>query len=105
MNSQIVLTESVYYILLSLEEPLHGYGIIQRIKTMSNSRVDMAAGTLYGALNNLIKKEWIVLISADGPKGKKEYQITEQGKQVLIDEISRLKELVSNGDRYLKGDL
>ena len=105
MNNQIALTESVYYILLSLEEPLHGYGIIQNIKRISNNRIDMAAGTLYGALNTLIKKDWITLVNEEGPKGKKEYQITQTGSNVLQQEIIRLQELVSNGEKYLRGEL
>ncbi|PKE48724.1 PadR family transcriptional regulator [Macrococcoides caseolyticum] len=105
MNNKIALTESIYYILLSLEEPLHGYGIIQKINRLSNDRINMAAGTLYGALNTLIKKEWIELVSENGAKGKKEYQITDIGIEVLQQEILRLKELVTNGDLYLRGEL
>lgn len=104
MNNQSALTESIYYILLSLDEPLHGYGIIQNIKVLSNNRINMAAGTLYGALNTLIKKDWIELVSEDGPKGKKEYVLTRAGRKVLIQEISRLKELSLNGEKFLRGD-
>ena len=53
MNESIALTEAVYYILLSLCSPLHGYGIMQRVDEMSAGRVKLAAGTLYGALNTL----------------------------------------------------
>ena len=42
----IALTEAVYYILLSLDKPLHGYGIMQNTETLSNGRVRLAAGTL-----------------------------------------------------------
>ncbi|MBQ4101229.1 MAG: PadR family transcriptional regulator, partial [Oscillospiraceae bacterium] len=47
------LTEAVYYILLSLTKPMHGYGIMQNVETLSNGRVKLAAGTLYGAINTL----------------------------------------------------
>ncbi|ULG71425.1 PadR family transcriptional regulator [Macrococcus brunensis] len=104
MINQSALTESVYYILLSLDEPLHGYGIIQNIKILSNNRINMAAGTLYGALNNLIKKDWIELVSEDGPKGKKEYVLTHLGREVIEEEILRLKELSLNGEKFLRGD-
>ena len=50
------LTEAVYYILLSLTEPLHGYGIMQKAEQLSSGRVRLAAGTLYGALNTLLEK-------------------------------------------------
>lgn len=44
MNESIALTEAVYYILLSLCTPLHGYGIMQRVDEMSSGRVKLAAG-------------------------------------------------------------
>ena len=53
---QLALTEAVFYILLSLQEPLHGYGIIQNVETLSHGRVKLAAGTLYGAINTLLDK-------------------------------------------------
>ena len=58
MNESIALTEAVYYILLSLCSPLHGYGIMQRVEEMSAGRVKLAAGTLYGALNTLKERGW-----------------------------------------------
>ena len=56
---QLALTEAVFYILLSLQKPLHGYGIIQNVEQLSGGRVKLAAGTLYGALNSLVDKGWI----------------------------------------------
>ena len=52
-ESSSALTEAVFYILLSLGEPLHGYGIMQRTEELSGGRVKLAAGTLYGALTTL----------------------------------------------------
>ena len=48
------LTEAVYYILLSLLTPMHGYGIMQNTESLSGGRVKLAAGTLYGAINSLL---------------------------------------------------
>ena len=53
------LTEAVYYILLSLLEARHGYGIMQNAEELSHGRVKLAAGTLYGAINTLLEKGWI----------------------------------------------
>ena len=53
--SNIALTEAVFYILLSLVEPLHGYGIMQNVEKLSGGRVRLAAGTLYGAINTLLE--------------------------------------------------
>lgn len=52
----LALTESTYYILLSLYHPQHGYGIMQQTEQLSGGRVRLAAGTLYGALNALCEK-------------------------------------------------
>ena len=93
------LTEAVYYILLSLKTPLHGYGIIQNVETLSRGRVRLAAGTLYGALNTLLEKGWIRALPEEDRK--KEYEITPQGQQILRQEILRLSELLENGKRIL----
>ena len=95
------LTEAVYYILLSLTQPLHGYGIMQNVEQLSNGRVKLAAGTLYGAINTLLEKGWIVTASEENRK--KEYLITKQGKEMLQDEIIRLQELLENGTQILNG--
>ena len=95
------LTEAVYYILLSLTEPLHGYGIMQNVSQLSNGRVNLAAGTLYGAINTLLEKNWIRALPGESDSRKKEYLITETGKQMLMSELTRLNELIENGKRIL----
>ena len=98
----IALTEAVYYILLSLMEPMHGYGIMQNVESLSGGRVRLAAGTLYGAINTLLEKGWIMALPGEKDSRKKEYVITEDGKAVLKAEIQRLKELVENGTRMME---
>ena len=95
MNNAI--TEAVYYILLSTYEPLHGYGIMQNAEAMSKGRVKLAAGTLYGAINTMLDKGWIKEVNSEENSRKKEYQITDIGKEVVQNEIKRLKELLTNG--------
>ena len=97
------LTEAVYYILLSLTAPLHGYGIMQNTQILSKGRVNLAAGTLYGAINTLIEKGWIRALPEEKDSRKKEYIITTLGKEVLFGEMNRLEELLSNGKRILGG--
>ncbi len=96
-TDKIALTEAVYYILLSLYTPLHGYGIMQNVLNISGGRVNLAAGTLYGALTTLQEKRWIVSLEDDDNSRKKMYQITDMGKAAVNIEIKRLEELVSNG--------
>lgn len=101
-KEQIALTEAVYYILLSLYEPLHGYGIMQNVEELSDKRVKLAPGTLYGALNTLLEKNWIDSLPGEKNKRKKEYLITTLGKTIVDNEIIRLKELVKNGTKITK---
>ena len=98
------LTEAVYYILLSLLEPLHGYGIMQNVDRLSGGRLKLAAGTLYGAISTMQEKGWIFALSADGDSRKKEYMITDTGREMLRAEYRRLKELVENGKAVLEED-
>lgn len=99
---QQALTEAVYYILLSLLKPMHGYGIIQNADQLSNGRVKLAAGTLYGALNTLTDKGWIDALPENPESRKKEYVITSLGRKVLEEEVSRLEELADNGRKILE---
>ncbi len=96
------LTEAVYYILLSLMEPLHGYGIMQNVEQLSHGRLRLAAGTLYGAISSMLEKGWITALDGAADSRKKEYVITEPGREVLRAEYARLKELVENGRAALE---
>lgn len=98
----LALTESTYYILLSLYHPQHGYGIMQQAEQLSGGRVRLAAGTLYGALNSLCEKGWIKQLPIESGSRKKEYQLTEEGLTVLKHELTRLQQLVANGESILK---
>ena len=102
MNS--ALTEAVYYILLSLIQPMHGYGIMQNVEKLSGGRLRLAAGTLYGAVSTMQEKGWILALSKDGDSRKKEYMITDLGREMLQAEYERLKELVKNGAAKLEED-
>ena len=93
------LTEAVFYILLSLDAPLHGYGIMQNVERLSGGRVRLAAGTLYGALSTLTERGWIVSLGDESEGRKKEYQITPAGREAVRAELRRLHELTQNGDK------
>ena len=104
MNNDFALTESTFYILLSLYEPQHGYGIMQRTEELSGGRVRLAAGTLYGALSSMSEKGWIQLLPGESRSRKKEYCLTSEGLLALKNELDRLKELVRNGETVLGGE-
>lgn len=98
----IALTEAVYYILLSLDRPMHGYGIMQNAERLSGGRVRLAAGTLYGALNTLLVKGWIEALPGSANSRKKEYRITGLGRKAVLEEVARLRELLTNGETITK---
>lgn len=98
------LTEAVYYILLSLTTPMHGYGIMQNVERLSGGRLKLAAGTLYGAISTMLEKGWIAAASEGADSRKKEYVITGAGRTVLRAEYDRLCELVHNGRAVLEED-
>ncbi len=103
MPDNSALTETTYYILLSLYRPLHGYGIMQRTAELSGGRIRLAAGTLYGALNAMTDKGWILPLPGEGRK--KEYQLTPRGLDILKKELARLRELVTSGDLVMKEEV
>lgn len=92
-DKNLPLTETVYYILLSLLEPAHGYVIMQKVEELSNGEVRMAAGTLYGAVENLLKLRFIQPCESDDSR-RKVYVITEEGKRILHLDFERMKHII-----------
>jgi len=89
------ITEPVLLILLSLaDRPRHGYAILQDTETMSDGRVRLSTGTLYGALHRLLEDGWIERFhQEDGSRGKRAYRLTSLGRRNLLQELARLKQL------------
>ena len=100
METNNPLTEAFFYILLSVRQPNHGYGIIQEISEITEGKVVLGAGTLYGAINSMLSKKWIRLYSEEKEsRKKKEYLITDKGREAFTKEIKRLNELLINARR------
>ncbi len=96
-NRDTPLTETVFYILLAVRKPNHGYGIIQEVERLTKGRVVLGAGTLYGAVQSLQSRQWIRIYSAEADsRKKKEYLLTPLGREVFEAERSRLRELLDN---------
>ena len=98
------LTETVFYILLRLHRPAHGYALMKDIGEMTGHRVSPGAGTLYGALETLQKKGWVRPLDGRPDGRKKEYVLTDEGRRVFERDVRRLEELLENA-RTLKGEL
>lgn len=105
LEKQEPLTESYFYILLCLYNgPNHGYGIMQQTAELSEGHVKIGSGTMYGATNNMMKKNWIRETLSTNPEDKRKrlYELTVLGREVLENEILRIKHLVSCADRIIK---
>lgn len=100
MEKNLPLTEALFYILLSVRKPNHGYGIIQEVERITDGRVILGPGTLYGAIQTMTAKGWIRIYSEEtASRKKKEYIITDAGRAVFAEERKRLAELLRNAQR------
>ncbi len=95
ITKYLPLSESTAYILLALAEPLHGYGIMQKVEQISEETVKLGPGTLYGAFNTLESEGLIVKVGE--AERRKTYALTDKGRQVLKEHIRRSAILVENG--------
>ena len=97
------LTETTFYILISLLEPLHGYGIMQKVEKLSKGRVKLGPGTLYGALGNLLEAKMIQLEDGGGINNRRKvYSIKDLGIRMIEFEIKRLEEMLENGKDLIR---
>jgi DNA-binding PadR family transcriptional regulator len=89
------LTEPVLLILLSLAgQPRHGYSILKDVEHMSDGRVMLSTGTLYGALRRLLDDDWIERFEEEeSSRGRQAYRLTPQGRRNLQLEVNRMKHL------------
>ena len=90
----VPMTETGFYILLCLQEPNHGYGIIQKVKEMTQGEIVLAPGTMYGSLSKMEKDGLICFIREEDKR--KIYFITQLGREVLDIEMQRIDRLYRN---------
>src|ERR1017187_9879764 len=97
-------SEAVLLILLSLaERPRHGYALLKDIETLSQGRVRMGTGTLYGALRRLLEDQWIQRFEQhDTSREKQAYRLTATGRKQLQQEIQRMKQLTRAANSRLR---
>lgn len=86
------LTEVTFFILLALYQARHGYAIMQFVEEKTNGRLIIGAGSLYGALESLVKKGWITIYDESDAR-KKQFIITDEGKRVAKCELTRIQGL------------
>jgi DNA-binding PadR family transcriptional regulator len=100
IQKYLPLSETTCYILLSLIEPLHGYGVMQNVESVSKGIVRLGPGTLYGAFTTLEKEGLIVKVSEEDRR--KSYTLTQKGKEVLREQIKRLDMMHRYGQSLLQ---
>jgi len=93
------LSEPMYYVLLALTKPMHGYEIMHTVSSMTGGRLKVGAGTLYALLARFENEGIVALVSDDGRR--KVYSITEKGRGLLDQEYLRLKELIAAYIKHL----
>ncbi|MCK5764206.1 MAG: PadR family transcriptional regulator [Clostridiales bacterium] len=96
------LTEPMYYILLSLLTPMHGYAIMQNIAYITEARVKVGPGTLYSLISRFEKEGIVVKVSIK--ESKKTYLLTDKGREILQQEFTRLNKMVNDGTRLIEGE-
>lgn len=100
IGKYLPLTESTYFILLALTQPLHGYAVMQRVEEITGGKVTIGPGTLYGAFSTLESQGLIIKVDEDGRR--KSYLLTEKGLKVLKAQHDRLELMVDCGQALLK---
>lgn len=105
LQKNLPLTETTFYILLSLAPgPKHGYAILKDVQAISAGRVVLTTGTLYGAIKRLVEQRWIEKVESEQPdetgRPRKEYRLTDLGRNMYKAELSRLQGLVVAAQQY-----
>ncbi len=90
----VPMTETGFYILLCLQEPNHGYGIVQMVKEMTQGDIVLAPGTMYGSLSKM-EKDGLIRFLREEDK-RKIYEVTDLGREVLDLEMNRIERLYKN---------
>jgi DNA-binding PadR family transcriptional regulator len=104
------LREPTFFILLSIAEAhKHGYAILKGVESLSNGKVKLSNGTLYGALVRLQDQGLIERVSKTEPpdsgRPRKAYRLTSNGRRVLVAEIDRMQHLIDTASASLAGNL
>lgn len=93
------MTETGFYILLCLQKPNHGYGIVQMVEKMTEGEIRLAPGTMYGSLSKMEKDGLIRFVREE--EKRKIYEITELGTEVLQLELKRIQRLYRNSQEEI----
>ena len=96
----VPMTETGFYILLCLQQEMHGYGIVQKVSELTSGEIVLSPGTMYGSLSKMEKDGLIRFVREEDKR--KTYIITELGRAVLELEIKRIRRLYHTMEEELK---
>lgn len=95
----VPMTETAFYILLCLQKPNHGYGIVQVVERLTDGEIKLSPGTMYGSISKM-EKDGVIQFVCEEDK-RKIYTITDLGKEVLRLELKRIKRLYHNSQEVI----
>ena len=109
VHDQLPLTESTFFIILSLAPgPKHGYAILKEVEALSDGRLVLSTGTLYGALKRMLDGGWIERAHDPEPdesnRERKAYRLTKLGRRILEAETARLRRLLGVAELRTRGN-
>jgi DNA-binding PadR family transcriptional regulator len=99
-----VVREPTFLILAAVAaDPLHGYGILQSVEQLSSGRVRLRAGTLYAALDRLVREGSLLVDHEEVVDGRlrRYYRITDSGLNALRQGVEDLDANVAAARRQL----
>lgn len=95
------LTDSIFLILLTTLEPVHGYGIMQRINEMTSGESSIGPATMYTTLKKMKSAGWIEEIFQEDSKIL--YRITSKGEDILTRDYRRRVTILNLAQNILGG--
>ncbi|MEU0519291.1 PadR family transcriptional regulator [Streptosporangium sp. NPDC006007] len=99
------MTEPAFLVLTALvDQSRHGYGVVQEVERLSEGRVRLKIGTLYGVLDRLAADELVALDREEVQQGRlrRYYRLTESGARALEAEATRLAGNVTSARERLR---
>ncbi|MET8575588.1 helix-turn-helix transcriptional regulator [Streptomyces sp. NPDC005012] len=104
--TQRALQEPTLLVLTALaDEPRHGYAIAREVEAISDGRVKLRTGTLYGALERLLQQGWIEVRQEEivDSRLRRTYALTSPGRAALAAEAERMAATAREATRRLGG--
>jgi DNA-binding PadR family transcriptional regulator len=101
----MAMREPSFMILSALaSRSLHGYGLIEEVRSLSDGRVKLSLGTLYGALDRLTEDDLVHVAREEVVTGRlrRYYELTDRGATVLHEELTRMRHAADRAEARLR---